>query len=104
MSVCARVCVHLKFFLVQEAVVSLQVQVLLLLVAQFPLSRAEQTLGSLQVLLHLLALLQLLTQHQVLGLTSQKSGALRGAHNYHKDGSDTHLKKKKKHCASNIGI
>lgn len=64
MSVC--VFVNLELFLVQEAVVSLQVQVLLLLVAQLSLCRAEQTLGSLQVLLHLPALLDLLTQHQVL--------------------------------------
>lgn len=63
MCLCVQVCVNLEFFLVQEAVVSLQVQVLLLLVAQFPLSRAEQTLDSLQVLLHLLALLYLLAQH-----------------------------------------
>lgn len=77
------VCANLEFFLVQECVVFLQVQVLLLLVAQLSLCRGEQTLGPLQVLLHLFAFLYLLTQHQVLGLNEHKTDEVKmGVMNY----------------------
>lgn len=77
------VCANLEFFLVQECVVFLQVQVLLLLIAQLSLCRGEQTLGPLQVLLHLFAFLCLLTQHQVLGLKRYKTDkAKMGVTNY----------------------
>lgn len=100
---CVSVCVfvNLEFFLVQETVVPLQVQVLLLLVAQLPLCRAEQTLGSLQVLLHLLALLDLLTEHQVLGLKRQQRDGLTGACNNQNDESNIIFLKKE--CDSTIG-
>ena len=59
---------HLEFLLVQQHVVSLQVRVLLPLVAQLPLCRGEQTLHPLEVLLQLPGLLRLLAQDRVLRL------------------------------------
>ena len=65
---------HLEFLLVQQHVVSLQVHVLLPLVAQLPLCRGEQTLDPLEVLLQLPGLLRLLAQDQVLRLGEKKAG------------------------------
>lgn len=77
------VCANLEFFLVQECVVFLQVQVLLLLVAQLPLCRGEQTLSPLQVLFYLFAFFYLLTQHQVLGLKGHERDKVKmGVMNY----------------------
>lgn len=59
---------HLDLLLVQECIVPLEIQVLLPLIAQLTLSRAEEALDSLKVTLQLADLLRLLLKRGLLGL------------------------------------